>query len=171
MALATALVFPLPSSFVPALLSSSSCTPKFQLKLLSSSSSSNKLKSLLSSSRLGFQLVACLDSSFSPHTSTSTSSSTRLYVSGLSFRTTQEGLRNAFEKFGNLTEVNLVMDKIANRPRGFAFLCYTTKEESKKAIEGMHGKFLDGRVIFVEVAKPRSELRKSQNQKSRTSEI
>ncbi|KAL8135060.1 hypothetical protein AgCh_009902 [Apium graveolens] len=59
---------------------------------------------------------------------------------GLSFRTTQEGLRNAFEKFGNLTEVNLVMDKIANRPRGFAFLCYTTKEESKKAIEGMHGK-------------------------------
>lgn len=36
--------------------------------------------------------------------------------------------------------VNLVMDKIANRPRGFAFLRYTTEEESKKAIEGMHGK-------------------------------
>ena len=36
--------------------------------------------------------------------------------------------------------VNLVMDKIAKRPRGFAFLHYETEEESKNAIEGMHGK-------------------------------
>ncbi|KAH9619043.1 hypothetical protein KSS87_000891 [Heliosperma pusillum] len=80
--------------------------------------------------------------------------------SGLSFRTTLESLRNAFVQFGQLVEVNLVMDKIANRPRGFAFISYATDEESRKAIEGMHGKFLDGRVIFVEVAKPRSEIRK-----------
>lgn len=39
--------------------------------------------------------------------------------------------------------VNLVMDKIANRPRGFAFLRYATEEESHKAIEGMHGKVYD----------------------------
>ncbi|KAK3224656.1 hypothetical protein Dsin_004518 [Dipteronia sinensis] len=89
---------------------------------------------------------------------------TRLYVSGLSFRTTEEGLRNTFQDFGQLvdgenSEFNLVMDKIANRPRGFAFLRYATEEESQKAIEGMHGKFLDGRVIFVEFAKPRAELR------------
>lgn len=32
------------------------------------------------------------------------------------------------------------MDKIANRPRGFAFIRYATEEESQKAIEGMHGK-------------------------------
>lgn len=80
--------------------------------------------------------MACVSSS-----SDSTSSmTTRLYVSGLSFRTTQESLQNAFEKFGQLVEVNLVMDKIANRPRGFAFLRYETEEESKNAIEGMHGK-------------------------------
>ncbi|KAL5721771.1 Organelle RRM domain-containing protein 6 [Ranunculus cassubicifolius] len=84
--------------------------------------------------------------------------STKLYVSGLSFRTTQESLTNAFQNFGQLVEVNLVMDRIANRPRGFAFLRYASEEESKKAIDNMHGKFLDGRVIFVEVAKPRSNL-------------
>ncbi|KAL1819839.1 hypothetical protein ACET3Z_014708 [Daucus carota] len=157
--------------FAPAvpLQSSSSSVSRLQfrcrLPLSTALSFSSLSNSKLSSSRLGFQLVASLDS---PDTATFTSPSTRLYVSGLSFRTTKEGLRNAFEKYGNLTEVNLVMDKIANRPRGFAFLRYTTEEESKKAIEGMHGKFLDGRVIFVEVAKPRSELRKSQNQNSRT---
>ncbi|XP_051133442.1 organelle RRM domain-containing protein 6, chloroplastic [Andrographis paniculata] len=85
--------------------------------------------------------------------------STRLFVSGLSFRTTEESLRKAFEIFGELEEVNLVMDNIAKRPRGFAFVRYTTEEEANKAIEGMHGKFLDGRVIFVEVAKSRAELR------------
>ncbi|GKV05313.1 hypothetical protein SLEP1_g17341 [Rubroshorea leprosula] len=91
----------------------------------------------------------------------------KLYVSGLSFRTTEDSLRNAFQDFGKLVEVNLVMDKIANRPRGFAFLRYETEEESQKAIEGMHGKFLDGRVIFVEVAKPRSEVRQGHKQSPR----
>ncbi|KAF6144562.1 hypothetical protein GIB67_006054 [Kingdonia uniflora] len=88
-------------------------------------------------------------------------------ILGLSFRTTEEGLRNAFQIFGELVEVNLVMDRIANRPRGFAFLSYATEEESSKAIEGMHGKFLDGRVIFVEIAKPKSELRQGLKQSPR----
>ncbi|XP_073259688.1 uncharacterized protein [Populus alba] len=68
-----------------------------------------------------------------------------------------------FRKTKLYVSVNLVMDKVAKRPRGFAFLRYETEDEAQKAIEGMHGKFLDGRVIFVEVAKPRSELRQSHN--------
>ncbi|KAJ6815209.1 glycine-rich RNA-binding protein 4, mitochondrial [Iris pallida] len=106
--------------------------------------------------------VACLPPP--PPPGSVTPVSTKLYVSGLSFRTTEESLRNAFQSFGQLVEVNLVMDRIANRPRGFAFLRYATEEESQSAIEGMHGKFLDGRVIFVEVAKPRSELRQRSKQ-------
>ncbi|CAN6240628.1 unnamed protein product [Urochloa humidicola] len=78
---------------------------------------------------------------------------TRLYVRGLSFRTTEESLQNAFEKFGDLTEVHLVMDRVAKRPRGFAFLSYADEEDAKAAMKGMHGKYLDGRVIFVELAK------------------
>nr|CAD41379.2 OSJNBa0088A01.19 [Oryza sativa Japonica Group] len=56
------------------------------------------------------------------------------------------------------SSVNLVMERVAKRPRGFAFLSYASEEESKNAMEGMQGKFLDGRVIFVEVARQRSEL-------------
>ncbi|XP_031474830.1 organelle RRM domain-containing protein 6, chloroplastic [Nymphaea colorata] len=124
--------------------------------------------------RRGLVPISCLTSSSSSSSLPSPSSSnidaaptTKLYVSGLSFRTTEESLRNAFQNFGELVEVNLVMDRRANRPRGFAFLRYATEEESKKAIEGMHGKFLDGRVIFVEVAKPRSELPPRFNQTPR----
>ncbi|PKA51041.1 hypothetical protein AXF42_Ash007698 [Apostasia shenzhenica] len=49
----------------------------------------------------------------------------------------KEFLRSSTKLF---VSVNLVMDRIANRPRGFAFLRYATKEESKRAIDGMHGK-------------------------------
>ncbi|KAJ6764898.1 NUCLEOLAR PROTEIN 8 [Salix koriyanagi] len=111
-----------------------------------------------------FSVLACLPSSASSPSSLGFNfKKTKLYVSGLSFRTTEESLQNAFQNFGQLVDVNLLMDKVAKRPRGFAFLRYKTEEEAQKAIEGMHGKFLDGRVIFVEVAKPRSELRQSQN--------
>ncbi|XP_042063867.1 organelle RRM domain-containing protein 6, chloroplastic-like [Salvia splendens] len=103
-----------------------------------------------------FRVSSCLDSpSSTPRARLNPSK--RLFVSGLSFRTTEESLRNAFKNFGELIEVKLVMDRIANRPRGFAFLQYKTEEESNEAVEGMHGKFLDGRVIFVEAAKPRAE--------------
>jgi len=40
----------------------------------------------------------------------------------------------------SMLTMNLVMDKIAKRPRGFAFIRYETEEEAQKAIEGMHGK-------------------------------
>ncbi|CDO98603.1 unnamed protein product [Coffea canephora] len=112
-----------------------------------------------------FTTVSCLPPAPLPLSKTHFNPSTRLFVSGLSFRTTEESLTNAFKAFGELLEVNLVMDKIANRPRGFAFIRYATQEESQKAIEGMHGKFLDGRVIFVEFAKSKSELRQSLKQK------
>ncbi|XP_019175526.1 PREDICTED: heterogeneous nuclear ribonucleoprotein A3 homolog 1 isoform X2 [Ipomoea nil] len=102
-----------------------------------------------------FQTLSCLPLAFTPHGHNPPfNPSTKLFVSGLSFRTTEDSLRNAFKNFGNLIEV---MDRVANRPRGFAFLRYATEEESNKAIQGMHGKFLDGRVIFVEVARPRSD--------------
>ncbi|XP_054820941.1 organelle RRM domain-containing protein 6, chloroplastic-like [Prosopis cineraria] len=163
---ATTLVTSLPVSFSNKILRNTICVVNIRSKRNFPSSSSL---------RNGFSFVlACLPhppASQSPISSSDTKPtsylSTKLYVSGLSFRTTEESLRNAFKKFGELVEVNLVMDKIANRPRGFAFLRYATEEDSQKAIDGMHGKFLDGRVIFVEVAKPRSELRQRLNQKPR----
>ncbi|BAU02611.1 organelle RRM domain-containing protein 6, chloroplastic-like [Vigna umbellata] len=161
-----------------------SFTQKRHFLLLNCSRTNNRTLSFsssfsISSSPLtnkgGCSVLACLPPASSESSTSSSSTakpsstfpSTKLYVSGLSFRTTEESLRNAFKNFGQLVEVKLVMDRIANRPRGFAFLRYATEEESQKAIEGMHGKFLDGRVIFVEVAKPRSELPQRNRQGTR----
>lgn len=81
--------------------------------------------------------------------------SPKLFVSGLSKRTTDDGLRAAFEKFGRVLEARVATDRMSGVSKGFAFVRYATQEEADKGKEGMDGKFLDGWVIFADYAKPR----------------
>ncbi|PWZ46481.1 Glycine-rich RNA-binding protein 3, mitochondrial [Zea mays] len=81
--------------------------------------------------------------------------SPNLFVSGLSKRTTSEGLRDAFAEFGEVLHARVVTDRVSGFSKGFGFVRYATTEEAAKGIEGKDGKFLDGWVIFAEYAKPR----------------
>jgi RNA recognition motif-containing protein len=83
--------------------------------------------------------------------------SNKLFVGNLSFDTTENDLQDAFAAFGTVTETNLMMDRMTNRPRGFGFVTMSTPEEAQKAIAGLHGKDLGGRALTVNVAKPREE--------------
>jgi RNA recognition motif-containing protein len=83
--------------------------------------------------------------------------SAKLFVGNLSFNTTENDLQDAFAQFGNVTEVNIMMDRMTNRPRGFAFVTMSSPDEAKSAIEGMNGKQLDGRPLTVNEARPRED--------------
>ena len=83
--------------------------------------------------------------------------SSKLFVGNLSFNTTENDLQDAFAAFGTVTEANLMMDRMTNRPRGFGFVTMSSAEEAQKAIEGLNGKDMDGRALTVNVAKPREE--------------
>jgi len=83
--------------------------------------------------------------------------SNKLFVGNLSFETTENDLQDAFAAFGTVTETNLMMDRMTNRPRGFAFVTMSTAEEAEKAIAGMNGRDLSGRAVTVNVARPREE--------------
>ena len=83
--------------------------------------------------------------------------SNKLLVGNLSFNTTENDLQDAFAQFGTVTETNLMMDRMTNRPRGFGFVTMGSAEEAQKAIEALNGKELDGRALTVNVAKPREE--------------
>jgi RNA recognition motif-containing protein len=83
--------------------------------------------------------------------------SNKLFVGNLSFNTTENDLQDAFAAHGTVTETNLMMDRMTNRPRGFAFITMSTAEEAQKAIAAMNGKDMDGRALTVNVAKPREE--------------
>jgi RNA-binding protein Musashi len=47
----------------------------------------------------------------------------KIFVGGLSWQTTEEGLKYYFEKFGELTDVAIMSDKRTGQPRGFGFIC------------------------------------------------
>ncbi|CAJ2629479.1 organelle RRM domain-containing protein 1, chloroplastic [Trifolium pratense] len=78
----------------------------------------------------------------------------KLFVTGLSFYTSEKTLRAAFEGFGELVEVKVIIDKISKRSKGYAFIEYTTEEAASAALKEMNGKIINGWMIVVDVAKP-----------------
>ncbi|KAM1702823.1 hypothetical protein ACFX1Q_028145 [Malus domestica] len=82
----------------------------------------------------------------------------KLFVTGLSFYTSEKTLRAAFEGYGELVEVKIIMDKISKRSKGYAFIEYTTEEAASVALREMNGKasfnkIINGWMIVVDVAK------------------
>ncbi|KAK9003693.1 hypothetical protein V6N11_084326 [Hibiscus sabdariffa] len=78
----------------------------------------------------------------------------RCFIGNLSWSTSDRGLKDAFEKFGNLIEAKVAVDKISGRSRGFGFVSFDEKAAMEEAIEAMNGMDLDGRNITVDRAKP-----------------
>ncbi|XP_058205567.1 organelle RRM domain-containing protein 1, chloroplastic [Rhododendron vialii] len=77
----------------------------------------------------------------------------KLFVAGLSFYTSEKTLRAAFEGFGDLVQVKVIMDKISKRSKGYAFVEYTTEEAAAAALKEMNGKIINGWMITVDVAR------------------
>lgn len=77
----------------------------------------------------------------------------KLYVGNMSFETTEADLREVFEQFGTVTEVHLASDRHTGRPRGFAFVAFSTEEESKLAASKLSGVDLNGRQLTVNAAR------------------
>lgn len=83
--------------------------------------------------------------------------STKLFVGGLSWGTTDESLRAAFSPFGAVTEAKVVMDRDTGRSRGFGFIGFEDADQAASAQQAMDGASLDGRSIRVNVAEEKGE--------------
>ncbi|MGD9688697.1 MAG: RNA recognition motif domain-containing protein [Phycisphaerales bacterium] len=82
---------------------------------------------------------------------------TKLYVGNLSFKTTEDQLRQIFSEFGEVASASLVMDRDTGRPRGFGFVEFANAEHAQAAIAGLNGKNIDGRDLTVNEARPRED--------------
>ncbi len=80
----------------------------------------------------------------------------KLFVGGLSWNTSEEGLRQAFTQFGQIVEAKVITDRETGRSRGFGFVTFTDEQDAMNAIAGMDGKQLDGRTIKVNEAQERA---------------
>lgn len=78
----------------------------------------------------------------------------KLYVGSLSYETTENTLREAFSKAGQVESAAIIIDKMSGRSKGFGFVEMSSDEEAQKAIEMFNEKELDGRKIIVNEARP-----------------
>jgi len=80
----------------------------------------------------------------------------KLFVGGLSWDTTDDGLRQAFASYGEITEAKVITDRATGRSRGFGFVTFAQDEAAKTAISKMDGTSLDGKTIKVNEAQEKS---------------
>lgn len=85
--------------------------------------------------------------------------SKNLFVAGLSYDTTSDGLSAHFQEIGKITSAQVIIDKYTNKSKGFGFVEMSTDEEATQAIEKLNNSTLDGRNIVVKEAKPREDHR------------
>lgn len=75
----------------------------------------------------------------------------KLFVGNVAYATPIEKLVELFSEYGEVTESYKPQDK------GFAFITFANEADATKAMEAMNGKEVDGRELFVNVARPREE--------------
>jgi RNA recognition motif-containing protein len=78
--------------------------------------------------------------------------SKKLFVGGLSWDTDDDGLRRAFEQFGDVTDAKVIKDRDTGRSRGFGFVTFAEASDASNALNEMNGTTLDGRTIKVDTA-------------------
>ena len=79
----------------------------------------------------------------------------KLYVGGLSYSTTSEGLRTLFAQYGTVESAAVVSDRDSGQSRGFGFVEMSTQPEAQEAIAKLDGQSFEGRPLKVNVANPK----------------
>ena len=80
-----------------------------------------------------------------------------IYVSNLSFNTSDAELNELFSTFGEVSSAKVITDRETGRSRGFGFVEMPSEDEGKDAMLGLNNKEVEGRAMSVSVAKEREE--------------
>lgn len=79
----------------------------------------------------------------------------KVFVGNLSFDTTREEIEALFAPLGEIAEIVIPTDRDSGRPRGFAFVTYSSAEHASQAIAQLDGRELGGRNLRVNEASER----------------
>jgi RNA recognition motif-containing protein len=79
-----------------------------------------------------------------------------MYVSNLSFNTSDTELKELFEAFGSVSSAKVITDRLTGHSRGFGFVEMGSDDEANSAMKGLDNKEVEGRAMSVSVAKEKS---------------
>ena len=84
-----------------------------------------------------------------------------IFVTKLDFQTKEDELRETFEKYGEVTSVKIITDKMSGRSKGYGFVEMANDDDGTNAINGLNETELQGRTIIVKKADPRDSTPRS----------
>ena len=82
-----------------------------------------------------------------------------IFVGNIPFGSSAEDLRQLFEQYGTVENVNMITDRETGRFRGFGFVEMLEADEANAAIAALNGSMLTGRPLTVNEARPREDRR------------
>ena len=80
-----------------------------------------------------------------------------IYISGLSYGTTDADLTNLFAEFGEVSSAKVIMDRETGNSKCFGFVEMEDETEGFNAINALNETEFQGRKIVVKKARPREE--------------
>lgn len=81
-----------------------------------------------------------------------------IYVGNLGKDVNQEDLRLAFEAFGKVSNIKLIVDRESGESRGFGFVAMPNIKDAESAIRTLDGSEFKGQVIKVGLARRRKQV-------------
>lgn len=82
-----------------------------------------------------------------------------IYCGNISYRMTEDDLRELFGEYGNVDDANVIIDRDTGRSKGFGFVEMANDGEANAAIKGLDGQDNGGRQLRVNEARPREPRR------------
>ncbi len=79
-----------------------------------------------------------------------------IFVAKLDYKTSVESLREAFERYGEVSSAKIIFDRDTGRSKGFGFVEMPNDTEAKDAIASLNDTEIDGRNIVVKISAPRN---------------
>jgi len=80
-----------------------------------------------------------------------------IYISNLSYDVNDGDLKELFEEYGTVSSAKVITDRMSGKSRGFGFVEMGDNTQGQKAIEELNQCEYDGKVISVNIAKPKTE--------------
>ncbi len=81
----------------------------------------------------------------------------KLYVGNLSKQVSDTQLNELAAPFGTIVSSNVATERSSGESKGFGFVEFSTGDEARAAITGLHGRDVNGQALVVNESKPRKE--------------
>jgi cold-inducible RNA-binding protein len=86
-----------------------------------------------------------------------------IFVGNMSYETTQDEIRQAFQAHGEVTSAAIIMDRATGRSKGFGFVEMSDPVQAQAAIAALNLQEFHGRALTVNEARPKGATRETNN--------